>query len=99
MNRIDSAGKTRVEVTTLDQELADIDSPIRFVKIDAEGHGSNVIRGAKSILERHKPVIAIEVDPEPLEDISALLQESGYMPVSCHNATPTWIFEYESKSK
>ena len=95
MNRIDTAGKTRVDVTTLDAEFAHNTLPIRFLKIDAEGHGSNVIQGARSIIEQHQPVIAIEVDPEPLEEISALLQQSGYLPVSCHNATPTWIFEFE----
>lgn len=95
MNRIDAAGKTRVEVTTLDAELADNSMPIRLIKIDAEGHGSNVLRGAKSTIEHHKPVIAIEVDPEPLADISDLLHQSGYVAVSCHNATPTWIFEHE----
>lgn len=97
MNRIDADGRTRVEVTTLDSELADISTPIRFLKIDAEGHGSNVIKGAKSILEHHRPVIAVEVDPEPLADISDLLHQSGYIAKSCHNATPTWIFEHEDR--
>lgn len=97
MNRIDAAGKTCVDVTTLDAELAHTRLPVRLMKIDAEGHGSNVIEGARSIIERHQPVIAIEVDPEPLEEISALLHQLGYLPVSCHNATPTWIFEYEGR--
>jgi FkbM family methyltransferase len=96
MNRIDADGRTRVEVTTLDSELADNEMPIHFLKIDTEGYGSKVIQGAESILRRHKPVIVVEVDPEPLADISDLLHQFGYMAKSCHNdATPTWIFEHE----
>ena len=96
MNRIDSAGTTSVEVTTLDDELGESALPITFLKIDAEGHGSNVLRGAKNIIEKFKPVIAIEVDPEPLDLISSILIEHDYVAKSCHNATPTWIFEHAS---
>ena len=98
MNRIDESGTTSVPVTTLDIELADIRQPISLMKIDAEGHGSNVITGARETINRFKPVIAIEVDPEPLDRISDLLAELGYNAISCHNATPTWVFEHESVS-
>lgn len=98
MNRLDEQGSTSVEVTTLDRELSHLESPITFLKIDAEGHGSNVIRGAKTLIERDKPVIAVEVDPEPLDRISDLLAELGYDARSCHNATPTWIFQHKSSA-
>ena len=66
---------------------------IGFLKIDAEGFGSNVIRGARDVIVRDQPTIAIEVDPEPLERIEDLLHELGYLGVGCYNATPTWVFQ------
>jgi FkbM family methyltransferase len=104
MNRIDVGGKTRVDVTTLDSELANHTMPISFLKIDAEGFGANVIRGAKQILTEHKPVVAVELEPDvtvqpsPSDNIEQLLGELGYVAKSCHNATPTWIFEHHSKA-
>jgi FkbM family methyltransferase len=104
MNRIDSAGTTHVEVNTLDTELADHPMPISFIKVDTEGFGANVIRGAKHILSEHKPVVAIELEPDMADEndssnnIEDLMEELGYVAKSCHNATPTWIFEHHSNT-
>ena len=63
MNRIDESGKTPVEVSTLDEELSD-SIPISFLKIDAEGHGANVLRGAQKLIALHRPTIAVELEPD-----------------------------------
>ncbi len=96
MNRIDSAGGTVVTVTTLDTELANHQGELRFIKIDTEGQGSNVLRGAQATIDRFKPVIAVETDPEPLAAIVDVLRAHGYEAKEKYNATPTWIFEHRS---
>ena len=57
-------GKTRTircPVVRLDDELADADR-ISLLKCDIEGADLFAMRGAKALLERHKPVVVIEVD-------------------------------------
>ncbi|MEM6688906.1 MAG: FkbM family methyltransferase [Planctomycetota bacterium] len=95
MNRIDQAGDVRVEVSTLDRELAGNSMPIRFLKIDAEGHGLEVIHGGREVILKHRPAIAIEVEGDTLEPVTHLLGEMGYEAKGVHNGTPTWIFESE----
>lgn len=97
MNRIDMAGGTAVAVTNLDAELANFDGELRFLKIDAEGQGSNVLLGAQATIDRFKPVIAVEIDPEPFEVIEQVLRTHGYVAKEQYNATPTWIFEHHSR--
>lgn len=50
-----------VEVDTLDRVLADVTSPISFMKVDTEGNDYYVILGADSILSEHKPHLCVEV--------------------------------------
>ena len=45
------------DVITLDETIHD---PVRFIKIDVEGGEFNVFKGARQILEKHKPVVAFE---------------------------------------
>ena len=47
-----------VKVVTIDTlDLPELD----FLKIDAEGHEPAVLRGAKDTIERHRPVLCLEV--------------------------------------
>lgn len=48
-----------VELKTLD-ELIPADEKIHFIKIDVEGGEFGVLNGAKSLLERNKPIILFE---------------------------------------
>ncbi len=51
-----------VPVTTLDDELANEgDAEVTMLKIDAEGHDLDVLRGARGAVERLRPVILIEI--------------------------------------
>jgi len=50
----------RVPATTLDVLTAGMPAP-RFVKIDVEGAEFSVLRGARQLLTRHAPLIAVEI--------------------------------------
>jgi len=47
-----------VEVRTLDSYDFDV---VDFMKIDVEGHENKVLRGAQKTIEKHKPVLYIEI--------------------------------------
>ena len=57
-------------------------SDISFMKIDVEGHELMVLKGAKSTLEKYKPIIALEMhfkkDIKNNLDILELLEKFGY---------------------
>jgi FkbM family methyltransferase len=63
-----SGASENVGVTTLDRvfEQAGIDR-VDFLKLDVEGAEELVLRGAKALLERSKPIVLLEVDPQAAE--------------------------------
>ncbi len=54
-----------VPVTTLDEDLAGIEK-IAVLKIDCEGFEYQILQGARGLLQRHRPLLFIEVHPEQL---------------------------------
>jgi FkbM family methyltransferase len=67
--------KLRVEESRCDiARLDDLDLNPAFVKIDVQGFESNVLNGGRETLERHKPVVLIENNP----DAEALLTSWGW---------------------
>tara|TARA_R110000850_G_scaffold276830_1_gene420499 strand:+ start:375 stop:1061 length:687 start_codon:yes stop_codon:yes gene_type:complete len=44
----------------LDNVLEDDPRPVKFIKIDVEGHEWNVLRGCEKTIENHRPIIALE---------------------------------------
>ena len=58
-------GGESVHLVTLDQTLADESRPVRFIKIDVEGHELEAIRGARAVIQRHRPTLLIEVQGDP----------------------------------
>jgi FkbM family methyltransferase len=75
-----SAGKglsTMVRVERLDDRLALLDG-LTFVKVDAEGHDVEVLRGAERTLRRHRPLVQLEVgDEEALRRARAFAEAIG----------------------
>jgi len=72
-----------VEVTTLDHFLRAETRPIRALKIDVEGHERAVLRGARSILSIHAPLVVMECEGRHLGggsvmDALAELRELDY---------------------
>lgn len=83
---IDKAGD--VPVIALDSlDVQDV----RLIKIDVEGTAAAVLRGARRLIRRDRPVIYAEVD-DPAELIAVLPR--GYRAFGKYAFTPTWGFEY-----
>ena len=80
-----------IEIVPLDH-LA-IEGDVGLVKIDVEGMESEVLRGARELLSKHRPVLAIEASSA--EDYLRVVGEIaplGYLPLGSYNYTPTHIF-------
>lgn len=52
-------------MTTLD--LALIDRPVNFIKIDVEGFEKYVLRGAQETIDRYKPILMVEVQADEVD--------------------------------
>ena len=65
-----------VEIKILD----DYDLSPDLIKIDTQSYELEVLRGARNTLEKHKPVLIIEVGKgKPLQDIQEYLNQFGYV--------------------
>ncbi|SEC44836.1 FkbM family methyltransferase [Rhodobacter sp. 24-YEA-8] len=68
-------------------------APVRMLKIDVEGFEIPVLRGAKKLIARDRPVIYAECQNEAqFREVSALLLDMEYLVHSQFNATPTHLF-------
>lgn len=73
--------KEEIKITTLDSFSKAISNRISFIKIDTEGYEPQVLRGAKELIKKDKPVIYIELGGEHLEtsiEAMRVLKELGY---------------------
>jgi len=57
----------RVEVTTVDSEIARGAPPPQFMKIDVEGYELEVLSGALRTLSEHRPLLILETTPGSVE--------------------------------
>jgi FkbM family methyltransferase len=64
-----------IEVFPLDEI---IDAPAHFIKIDVEGMELEVLRGARRVLARSRPLVLIELADDRKEEFERLLGEIGY---------------------
>lgn len=65
-----------VEIKTLDDYKLSPD----LIKIDTQNYELEVLKGARNTLEKHKPVLIIEVGKgKPLHDIQEYLNQFGYI--------------------
>jgi len=51
---------------------------VQLIKMDVDGHELEVLKGAKMVLERHRPVIVMELAPyvfEPPEKFDRMIEE------------------------
>jgi FkbM family methyltransferase len=70
------SGETVVAVRRLD-DLIDSLPPPAFIKMDIEGAEVDALRGARSMLERHRPVVLVELHGTNAE-VDDLLTGLGY---------------------
>lgn len=80
MSRIGRTGGGEVfefDVRRLDDvpEIAALNG-IDFVKLDVEGHETSVISGAREVLARHRPAVALEVLNDEVENGSSAAMEA-----------------------
>ena len=59
------AGANMAEITTLDSEYTDAATKIGLIKLDVEGMETQIINGAKAVIARDKPVLAIAIYHRP----------------------------------
>ncbi|NNJ26386.1 hypothetical protein LzC2_24690 [Planctomycetes bacterium LzC2] len=77
--RHDGASVLQVKTVTLDSVVAAGERPPDLLKIDVEGAGAAVLRGAQQILERHAPAVYIELHgPEERAGVQDELISRGY---------------------
>ena len=62
--RVDPEGSASIRLSSIDDDLAGIDGQVSLIKIDVEGYELAVINGAQRTLERHRPAIVLEYNPE-----------------------------------
>lgn len=80
----DGRDSEEVELRRLDELMAD--APIGILKIDVEGHEPEVLRGARSLLERRLVRDIIFEDHEPYPSTATeTVERSGYQLVSLTN--------------
>lgn len=77
----EAEGKLELTVgtTTLDKEdLVDVG----FVKIDVEGYELAVLRGARGLIERERPVLMVEIEQRhldmPMSEVFRYVEGMGY---------------------
>jgi FkbM family methyltransferase len=72
---IDFQGREMIEVTTIDKELQG--KKITFIKMDIEGAESQALYGAKDIITKNKPKLAISIyhKPEDIWEIPAIIMQ------------------------
>lgn len=66
-----------VVVSTVDDEVQAGTAAPQFLKIDVEGHELALLRGARSTLSEHRPMLLIEVTNH-VEEVAHLLTAAGY---------------------
>lgn len=60
-----------VPVTTLDEELKDLEQPVDFLKCDVEGFELSVLQGAHYLLTEDSPILVLEADMPSEEGIAS----------------------------
>lgn len=58
-------GANMAEITTIDSEYKDKNHRIGLIKLDTEGMETNIIKGAKMVIARDRPVLAIAMYHRP----------------------------------
>ncbi|MBG6218719.1 FkbM family methyltransferase [Arthrobacter sp. CAN_A6] len=78
-------------LSTLDAEW--FESPVAYLKIDAEGMDLAVLRGAMNLVDKDRPLISCEASDDAAEvDLLRYMRSIDYAPLGEFNATPTFIF-------
>jgi FkbM family methyltransferase len=95
MVRVEEAARP-TEATAPAKRLDDALAPygrVGLVKVDAEGLGGEILASGLQVLERDRPLLAIEAaDDGALASLRGLLAPLGYAPVGRYCWTPTYLW-------
>lgn len=69
------------------------DGWVDVVKIDVEEMGPAVLASGRGLLERCRPLVAIEAEPGEQEEVAAILEPFGYRQAGVFCWTPTFLWE------
>ena len=78
---VDKDGIIPTNLITLDNKFKFLDK-LDLLKIDAEGHEVNVLKGAMELIKKHKPLILTEFDRKNQQEIIDLLPDYNFEDVS-----------------
>lgn len=66
---------------------------LSVVKVDAEGLGPEILASGIGVLERDRPLVAVEAGSDGrLEQVRVLLEPLGYRAAGRFCWTPTWLW-------
>lgn len=82
-------GSVAASVLALRIDALQLDGPVRLVKIDAEGHEGEVLRGMIELLRAKRPHLIVEGSSEA---IASYLAELDYRPIVLGNS-PNTLFQ------
>jgi FkbM family methyltransferase len=71
--------KMFISLMPLDLFYNVFEKKISAIKIDVEGMEYKVLLGAKNLIEKHKPVIVVEIFDENIEKINDLMKSYNYI--------------------
>jgi FkbM family methyltransferase len=70
-----AAKEVKVPQVALDNYIKDLNGVVKLIKLDVEGYELAVLRGAKKLLDEHKPILIMEFMPKRLEDLGIAIEE------------------------
>lgn len=79
--RISSTGNSQIEIRRLDDVMHDTGRTVA-VKIDVEGHESQVVDGARAFLSANRCFLQVEASPDKLAGLTEQLHLLGYRHVA-----------------
>lgn len=98
----ESSSTESVKMMVLDDE--DIPYPVDFIKIDTEGSELHVLKGARKIIEKWKPLIQVETNKcseryfgYGKEKIFSFLEDLGYTVMDDDGNDPFFVYDYSYK--
>ncbi len=54
--------------------------PVAFIKVDIEGFEESALKGLRQIMEKHRPLMEVEVSPPPMGTIDSFARFKALMP-------------------
>lgn len=85
-------GSGSIELIRIDD--LELDQPVKLIKVDVEGMELEVLKGARSTLERDRPAVFVEAStPSEFSAVEKFLAGIGYAQMMRFNATATYRFD------